>query len=183
MPSGGHSGEMCWRQLPMGAEAACHRGAQGFADRATRGKCVALWRCLGCDMPENPRGCSGLLLASAGSRSGCCVSPVRVLATAHATPAEQEPIERDVFLERELNQEVRVGGRPAFVAVHVLLKDAQVARKLALRPLASDLRQTIGELALATLHGSLRHRRLPVRGSENFGRRILEAPDQIPQAA
>src|SRR5262245_6846640 len=41
-------------------------------------------------------------------------------AAAHAALAEQEPVEGDVLLRRERDQEVGVGGRAVLVAVHVL---------------------------------------------------------------
>ncbi len=54
------------------------------------------------------------------------------LALAHFTFAQEQPVDRDVLLERQRDQEVRVGCRPTLVSVDVLLKYAEIARELSL---------------------------------------------------
>ncbi len=54
------------------------------------------------------------------------------LALPHFTFAQEQPVDRDVLLERQRDQEVRVGCRPALVSVDVLLKHAEITRELSL---------------------------------------------------
>lgn len=84
-----------------------------------------------------------------------------VLALAAGSPhpalAEQEPIDGDALLQCKGDQEIGVGGRAALVAVDVLLEHAQVSRKLALRAICSDLRQSLGKLSLRSFDGGRSH--------------------------
>ena len=66
----------------------------------------------------------------------------------HATPAKQEPVQRDSLLGGEGQQKIRMRCRPVFIAIHVLLKNAEVFRKLSLGPLSSDLGNPVGEFSL-----------------------------------
>ncbi len=54
------------------------------------------------------------------------------LALSHFTFAQEQPVDRDVLLERQRDQEVRVGCRSTLVSVDVLLKDTQVTGELSL---------------------------------------------------
>ncbi len=54
------------------------------------------------------------------------------LALSHLTFAQEQPVDRDVLLERQRDQEVRVGCRPTLVTVDVLLKHAEITRELSL---------------------------------------------------
>ena len=64
------------------------------------------------------------------------------------TPAKQEPVQRDSLLGGEGQQKIRMRCRPVFIAIHVLLKNAEVFRKLSLGPLSSDLGNPVGEFSL-----------------------------------
>ena len=66
----------------------------------------------------------------------------------HLRLAEQQPVDRDLLLEGEGDQEVHVRRGPALVAVHVLPADAEVPCELPLRAVAADLRQPFGKPAL-----------------------------------
>ena len=50
----------------------------------------------------------------------------------HATLSEQEPIERDILLGGECDQEIGMRRGAVFVAIDVLLEDTQVSCKLSL---------------------------------------------------
>src|SRR5215813_13169808 len=55
-------------------------------------------------------------------------APVELTTSAHLALAEEEPIDRDALLQRQGDEEIRVGGRAALVAVHVLLEHAEIPR-------------------------------------------------------
>ncbi len=74
------------------------------------------------------------------------------LATAlHSALAENQPVERHLLLECELDEKVCVRRRAVLVPVHVLLKNAEVARELALRTIAANLREALRNFLLVTL--------------------------------
>ena len=54
------------------------------------------------------------------------------LALSHFTFAQEQPVHRDVLLESQRDQEVRVRCRPTLVSVDVLLKHAEITRELSL---------------------------------------------------
>ena len=73
-------------------------------------------------------------------RGGRCGSAAAAL----SAPAEQQPIERDIFLGRECDQEVGMRRGAVLVAVHVLLENAQISSELALRSIPSNFGESLG---------------------------------------
>jgi hypothetical protein len=72
-------------------------------------------------------------------------------APAHSSSTQEQPVEGDVLLEGQGDEEIRVGRGPVLIAVNVLLKDSEFASKLPLRSLASDLREALGKFLLVSL--------------------------------
>ena len=69
----------------------------------------------------------------------------------HPPLAEQQPVEADLLLHGEGDQEVGMGGRSVFVAVDILLENPEIACELSLRATAAYLGDAIRELALDAL--------------------------------
>ena len=66
--------------------------------------------------------------------------------------AEQEPVDGHPLLDRKRDEKVGVRGRAALVAVAVLLEDSELSGALPLGPIASNLRESVGELSLQTIN-------------------------------
>jgi hypothetical protein len=72
-------------------------------------------------------------------------------AFAHLALAEKEPVHRNLLLQCERDQEVGVRRRAAFVAIHILLKYAEIARKLALGTISADGCDSVRKFSLESL--------------------------------
>lgn len=84
-------------------------------------------------------------------------------AAAHSTFAEQKPIQGDVLLCAERDQEIRMRRRAVLVPVYVLLEYAKVSGELPLRALPTDFSQALGQLLLDSFDGGACHAAFPSR--------------------
>ena len=82
---------------------------------------------------------------------GETISPRLASASTGPAATEEQPIERDTLLQRERDQEIRMGGGAVLVPVHVLLKNTQLASERTLRPVPPNLTQPERYLALMTI--------------------------------
>ncbi len=80
-----------------------------------------------------------------GSRAGSAPA-------AHRALSQEEPIQRDTLFGRERDQEIGVGGRPALIAIDILLEYPELARELTLRTIASNLGESLRKLSLEPRH-------------------------------
>jgi len=77
-------------------------------------------------------------------------------AAARTPLPQKKPVQRDVFLKCEGDEEVRVGGGAILVTVDVLLENPQISGERALRAIPTDLLQTCRNPALLPLENRFR---------------------------
>ncbi len=85
----------------------------------------------------------------------------------HLSLAQEQPVQRDVLLEGQRDEKIRVGRRTAFIAMHVLLEHAQFPGELPLRSVSPNLGQALGKLLLVPFNYSSGQRNFSLSKSQS----------------